>query len=271
MRYVDIERGLQRLLEDFGPPGGLREAKYPFWHLQFDDIWEVPERETLIVARGDRKRTKDVPAPILRAHDAHGGFPIDIYESLRARPDLVYRIAGLLLEANFPTSMHEDILDAVGMPWIEIRWMPPAVLLRPTRRPRDPEFRDMILGIYGHCCAMCGYDGRLGSRPLGIEAAHVKWHALGGPDQADNGLALCTFHHKALDYGALGIDEGYRIIVSENVHGGSEVTTWLLRFMDQPLRRPHSGQPGVAHEFIQWHREQVFHAPARTKSMSCAQ
>jgi uncharacterized protein len=69
------------------------------------------------------------------------------------------------------------------------------------RRRRDPRFREEILRIYERRCAVCGYDGRLGTTDLAIEAAHIKWHAAGGPDAAENGLALCSFHHVALEPG----------------------------------------------------------------------
>ena len=42
----------------------------------------------------------------------------------------------------------------------------------------------------------------LDQETLGIEAAHIKWHQAGGPDTEDNGLALCTLHHKRFDRGA---------------------------------------------------------------------
>lgn len=37
---------------------------------------------------------------------------------------------------------------------------------------------------------MCGHDGALGNVPAGLEAAHIRWHSQGGPDAAENGLAL---------------------------------------------------------------------------------
>lgn len=52
----------------------------------------------------------------------------------------------------------------------------------------------------------------------------------GGPDSEDNGVALCTLHHKAFDRGALGLDDDRRILVSEDVRGGQAVEAWLLRF-----------------------------------------
>lgn len=253
--YEALEGPLARLLDDYGPRRRhAHQPEYPFWNLQRDGIWEVPERAALLDAIRDRKRQKDVPPKILRAHRAHGGLSQELDQRLRGDVHLVHRIAGRLLSDNFPATLHEEILDAVGMPW---------VVIDPRRRKRNPEFRETILRIYEYRCAVCGYDGRLGNSPLNIEAAHVKWHAAGGPDTADNGLALCSFHHRALDRGALGIDESYQITISQEVNGGRAVSDLLLHFVGQPLLGPQQGQPRPAPRFLAWHREQVFRHPAR--------
>ena len=54
---------------------------------------------------------------------------------------------------------------------------------------------------------MCGFDGALGRYPVGIEAAHIRWHSQQGPDEITNALALCALHHALFDLGVLGITE----------------------------------------------------------------
>jgi putative restriction endonuclease len=61
---------------------------------------------------------------------------------------------------------------------------------------------------------MCGFDGAFGRYPVGIEAAHVRWHSQQGPDELANALALCALHHTLFDLGVLGITEDQRIRVS---------------------------------------------------------
>jgi hypothetical protein len=63
-------------------------------------------------------------------------------------------------------------------------------------------------------CAFCGCVGQLAGATVGIDAAHVRWFAFDGPDEPDNGLALCSLHHKLFDFGVLGLDDGHRIRVS---------------------------------------------------------
>ena len=60
-----------------------------------------------------------------------------------------------------------------------------------------------MLTAYEWRCAVCGLDVRLGSVSIILEAAHIKWHQAGGPDEESNGLALGVLHHKAFDLGAL--------------------------------------------------------------------
>jgi putative restriction endonuclease len=52
-----------------------------------------------------------------------------------------------------------------------------------------------MLVAYEQRCAVCGLDVWIGLVSIAIEAAHVRWHQAGGPDEGPNGLALCCPHH----------------------------------------------------------------------------
>jgi putative restriction endonuclease len=252
--FEELEEPLRQLLMDYGPPRKSFHPEYPFWHLQSDGLWEIPQVDELRADLERRSRHNNPPRSALLRVGAEGGLPRALYDQLRRRPDLVNEIAQRLLDDNWEPSVHEDILDAVGMLWIA------AVAVRSRR---SPAFRDTILRIYEHRCAVCGYDGMLGSAHLGIEAAHVRWHAAGGSDKEDNGLALCSFHHKALDLGAIGLDDDLHILVSQHIRGTQRVDEWLHRFSGLPLRPPQPGEPPPAAHNIRWHRTQVFRDPAR--------
>ena len=250
--FDQVDDVLRKLLMDFGPSRRSYHPEYPFWRLQNDgDLWDIPERERCLDARGDAKRTGDIPAGILRDCGARGGFTAEAHALLQGDPALVNRLAEQILVNHFEPSMHEDLLDAVGFPWTPV----------PGRR--DPEFRERIIRIYDHRCAVCGYDGKIGRTDLAIEAAHVKWHSAGGPDTDDNGLALCTLHHKVFDRGGIGIDEERRILVSQDVHGQTGTQELFFRHIGQPLRSPQSGQAPPAAVYIAWHRREVFREPPR--------
>jgi putative restriction endonuclease len=252
LSYAEVEPKLKQLLADFGPPRQTARPEYPFWRLQHDGIWEIPEADRL---EKDLTASGDVKVRALRTHGAKGGFTEALVAVLRRRPPLVNRIAALLLENNFPSSLHQQILDAVDFPWVTGQ-----------RSRRDPGFRTEILRIYEHRCAVCGYDARLGSSDLGLEAAHIKWHAAGGPDTPDNGLALCPFHHLALDRGALSLDDELTVLISKDVHGQNHLEDLLLRYAGKLIRRPQQGEPSPNSLYLQWHRREVFWAPARKVS-----
>lgn len=252
-----IEDDLGRLLAEFGPPRATR-PEYPFWHLQSDGLWEVPEREVLQADIDAAPHRNNPRLTVIRDVHARGGLPTDLYDTLRARPDLVNRIAQQLIENNWEPSFHDDILNAVGMPWVTVR----------RARRRDPAFRETILRIYEYRCAVCGYDALLGTTDLGLEAAHVHWHTHGGPDTEDNGLALCANHHKAFDRGALGLDGNHRVLVSQHVRDTQGARDWLLRFSGHALRGPQAGCPPPASHHVGWHRREVFREPARRASPS---
>ena len=125
-------------------------------------------------------------------------------------------------------------------------------------------FRDTILRIYSGRCALCGYDGQLGRAALGLEAAHVRWHAAGGADEPSNAVALCALHHKALDRGAISLDDGRRVVVPQHLRGNALIDELILRYAGNALQPPQRGcePPSLAN--IHWHRKEVFRPPARS-------
>lgn len=253
--YAETEGALRRLLNEFGPYRKSIHPEYPFWRLQNDgDFWEIPQRDEVLAALHGRKRVDDVPPSLLREHQVTGGFSQPIYDLLRRDHRLAKDIVARILQAHFPPSMHEAILDAVGMPLEEVV---------ASREARDPAFRDTIIRIYEHRCAICGFDGKLGMSDLALDAAHVMWRAAGGPDSEDNGLALCVLHHRLFDRGAIGISNDHHILVSQHVYGGNEVTQAVVRFAGELLRPPQPGGRPVAGKFIEWHYREVFRQPER--------
>lgn len=253
--FGEIEAPLTRLLVRFGPPRKAQHPEYPFGRLCTDGLWEIPDDGRL-----SRTRSGDLhKAPLIREKVA-GGFPSSIHRLLAGDPQLVGHVTQLVLQGHFPESLHDDIRNAVGL---RAEW-----IVRDTQAgARDPNFRSRVLQAYERRCAVCDYDLRLGEELLGLEAAHIRWHAAGGPDQVNNGLALCGFHHKALDRGAWGLeplDRGFRILVSSDAHGQSPALRWLRDYHGARLRPPLRGPDVPLPEHVRWHRRQVFRAPPLT-------
>jgi putative restriction endonuclease len=105
---------------------------------------------------------------------------------------------------------------------------------------------------------MCGFDGALGRYPVGIEAAHVRWHSQEGPDEIANALALCALHHALFDLGVVGITEDREICVSGLYVARNEAGRAVDALAGQPLRTPRLRRPTVDVMYISWHHRQVF-------------
>jgi len=104
-------------------------------------------------------------------------------------------------------------------------------------RPRRCRFAEEVLRAYAYQCAMCGFDGALGHYPVGIEAAHVRWHSQKGPDEITNALALCALHHALFDLGVLGITEERQICVSSLYVARNEAGRAVDALAGKPLAK----------------------------------
>ena len=263
VRFAEIENDLRQLLKRFGSPHGRNQPEFPFWHLQSDGLWEIPGGESLPKKKGG----SSVPAPALRKLDVRGGLPVGVDRLLRGDRELVETAAVTLLNGHFPHSFHTPIRDAVGLPET-MAMEPPASYGSASARKRGPKFRRAVLTAYERRCAICEFDVRLDDELLGLDAAHIKWHAAGGPDRVPNGLALCKLHHHALDRGAIGLDPaaslGFTLLVSQELSGTSEDFRRLVDAGGRPLRQPQDDSQLPNPGFVAWHRREVFRGEPRS-------
>lgn len=250
----DIEAPLEDLLRRFGPPRVRQQPAHPFERLPNDGLWEIPG------ATGRPGR------PLAEVRKLDGGFPADLHSLLQRDPELVERAASHILADHFPESLHQEIRDRVGL-FDSMVLEDEAIFGTKPRRSRDPRFREAVLTAYERRCAVCDYDIRLSDDLFGLDAAHIRWHSHGGPDTIPNGLALCAFHHRALDRGAIGLEReagaGFVLLVSRNLSGQGEVFRQLVDARGRPLRPPQERKFLPNAEFVAWHRKQVFRGEPR--------
>ena len=229
--FADVEGPLRGLLQRYGPTRRSYHPDNPFWYMRSDGLWEIPGGDALPKV-ANRKR------PVLGAlRKASGGLPEEIFRRLRQRPELLREVAQRILDEHFPSSYHEDLLAEVGLSLERAA--------TEKTRSRDPLFRPRVLNAYGYRCAVCGLDANLDGATIGLEAAHVRWHSHGGPDEVSNGLALCPLHHKAFDVGAIGLVEDRTVAVSSRLHGGESVDDLLGQYHGRALHGPVHGAESV--------------------------
>ncbi|HCB34850.1 MAG TPA: restriction endonuclease [Acidimicrobiaceae bacterium] len=255
--FVDYEPEMRNLLAEFGPPQDELRTHSPFHWLQCDKLWNVATEEGI--------PSKPARATLLRAK-AVGQLNSKFEKRLGCSSSLLYDVAEELLIANWPESLHDAICEAVGL-WLIRHEMEAArerarsvrATATPAKRRRDPQFRSDVLHAYLHRCAMCGWDAKLGDRPVGLEAVHVRWWAHGGPNATQNALCLCSIHQELFDRGALGITDDRRVVVSDQFAGSGDPVVAMVgsrrgRKLILPQRKEH--QPKS--DYLSWHRTHVF-------------
>jgi putative restriction endonuclease len=253
LAYTEIEGAMKGLLEDFGPPRQSYHPEYPFFHLQNDGVWELATDGNIQLPM-DRQLPS---AGVFQDYRVQGGFPDPVFRTLRDDPEAVREVAHLMLAGHFPETLHEDILQAVGLD-LEAPGASPA-----SNRIRDPKFRHEVLTAYGYRCAVCGLKIEMQDKTVAIEAAHIKWHQAGGPDHTANGLALCTLHHKLFDVGAFTLNHDLLVSVSSMANGNEGFQRWLLDFNGAAIRPPSMTDFYPKGDFLAWHVREVFKGEGR--------
>lgn len=253
--YSEVDEQLKPLLLEFGPERKSCHTEYPFQRLANDGIWELRNAENLVA----RASNSDIKKSELLKHHVEGGFTQEVFDTLSSHPALISELAVEILNQHFPETFYADLLDAVGL---ELRFE------QALRRRRDPAFRERVLMAYEYRCAVCGYDLRLGTMHVALEAAHIKWHQAGGPDLETNGLALCSLHHKLFDRGAFTLTDELQFCVSQKANGSKGLHEWLTSFHGLVLKAPQSRDYLPLNEHLDWHRNEVFHGPGRTADAS---
>ncbi len=249
--FQEAEKPLEELMTKFRL-GERAEPKLPFVHLAANpELWTVEDSNgSNVYEMGKDQRRK-----IGFLRDGVTGELSAEFVAALEEPKVLESVVAVLLHTDFPETTHQGILDEVNLSG--------HVLLK--QAVRDPHFRKSVMLAYEFRCAFCGYDGRINSRPVGIEAAHVKMHSKGGPDDVSNGIALCSLHHLLFDSGVLSLSDEMVALVSQYfLESSHDTAPSVTELVGQPMRHPQSGYELPAAEFLRWHRENLFTEPARS-------
>jgi len=150
----------------------------------------------------------DIPpkASLIRS-DAAGRIPPRYsYQALRTRQELTiqsHNLSFLTLSLSGKT-VQEDILESLRI--IDNPISSEKVMIE---TPNSGTRSCLPMSI---AAAVCGFNVRIGNVVVALEAAHIKWHQAGGADIQENGLSLCSLHHKLFDRGAFTVDADWCIV-----------------------------------------------------------
>ena len=251
--FGEIEGALNRLIGRYGLPDSRENAYLPFWHLRNDGLWQIDRPELVrTTTRGDAYISD------LREHDIRGGLTQGFIYALDSNPDFTWRVVAGLLSDYFPPSLHQDILESVGLVGKVVPSWQVDTMTRPDTR--DPRFREVVLQAYKSRCALCEFDVQVAGQPIGIEAAHIKWHCAKGPARVENGMAMCVLHHKFFDAGLFTVLRDLTVLVG-GLASGDSVEESLNKYGGSVLRViPERSDQRPAAGFLRWHERTVFKA-----------
>ena len=263
VEYVTVHDELARLLKKFGRPRKRQKPYEPFWRMQKDGVWHIPEAD-----RVTEHSNGSVSPTELSKLQISGGLPIPIFNLFREDRTIALKVSQELVRAHFPETLQRSVLEAtLGESLYDNdmnvdRKVDNSELLESvrSRRRRNPVFRRNVLKAYRYRCAICCYSLEF---PLeewpALEAAHIKWHSHHGPDETQNGLSLCALHHELFDWGAFTVLPGSFdvIVASQLIDQGAK--KWVQDFHGRPLSvQADQDTDCPAPEFLKWYAKNVF-------------
>lgn len=238
----EIDKPLVDLLKRFGPIRQSYNSTYPFWRLLNDKFWTLKNASFIL----PRKSNTDPTKSELLKNNVFGGFDDDAYGLLKNNKSLISDLINNVLDDCFPESISQQICDHIGFE------------NTPQTRPRDPKFRMGVLRAYGYRCAVCQMDIRVDTISICLEAAHIRWKQYGGPCSVNNGLCLCSLHHRAFDMGAIAIDDNFKILLSSSLNGGALTDELFYKYDGNEIFKPKNELFLPAINYIKWHRKEIF-------------
>lgn len=248
--FEDTVSSLVRLLSLYGPRAAKDNPTDPFWRLANDGIWENPELLQLPLQNHYSQK-------FLTENKVRGGFTDDVYNMLKSNPDMVEKMASKLLATHFKPSQWESIRDDISLDTEPQSYYYIQKLAR-----RDGKFREKVLSAYNYRCAICGFNLQLYDKHIALEAAHIRWFEASGPNTENNGLALCSTHHKLLDSGVIGISDDRKLVVSDAIECKGNSIELVNSLHQQELLPPTLPEYIPKLEHIRWQRKQVFKGSA---------
>jgi hypothetical protein len=176
----------------------------------------------------------------------------------------LFRIRGLEwgeISTLLGIGLSDDLLEtALRLESLE-QWAPfvteNRAVYQVSRQKRDAAFRSIVLGNYGHTCAVTGQ--RFHS-PHHVEAdgAHIIGKDVRGTDDPRNGIALSKSAHWAFDRGLFTISDQYEVIVNPKISGVSSTRFPALELDRRKISLPSDSCYWPHPDALAWHKQEKF-------------
>jgi putative restriction endonuclease len=157
--------------------------------------------------------------------------------------------------------LSDDLLEtALRLESLE-QWTPfvaeDRAVYRVSRQKRDAAFRAIVLGNYGHTCAVTG-QRFYSPRHVEADGAHIIGKEVRGTDDPRNGIALSKSAHWAFDRGLFTISDQYEVIVNPRISAASTARFPAIELDRQKILLPADSCYWPHPDALTWHRLEVF-------------
>lgn len=237
----------------------------PFFHLKGDKFWHLqakPGYESVVSSKVRLGSTRAIREFIQYAY-----FDTELFELLQD-PTSREALINVLVETWFPSKKKEierllkidsfqdfqNLLKEKG----GVVYTVEELQDEDQFIVRDAAFRKIVISAYDYRCAFCGLRVISPLSEFIVDGAHIKPFAQFYDDQFNNGVALCKNHHWAFDRGWFGIDENYRIVVSQGLQEDSPHAKAIKEFHGQKIFLPGMEIYFPRVDALQWHFKNVY-------------
>jgi putative restriction endonuclease len=192
-----------------------------------EPVWEV------LKVPANRKALME--AVVQTYFPQYGKEPGSVYETVRNEVQTTLRLKDL--------QMADFRLD-----WTGIR----------ADKKRDISFREGILFLYDHSCAVCRMRLKATTGNTIVDASHIAPFSQFQNDDLRNGIALCKTHHWLFDEGLISLSKDHTVLVSNVLHENHPTEWFITQYRGMRVRLPADGRFHPHHEAMAWHRENVY-------------
>jgi putative restriction endonuclease len=234
----------------------------PFYHLRGDGFWHL-------YAKGSQHKLKTPSITMLAQCFYYAYLDKRLFEILR-NPTHCHLLKEVLLETYFPTTKYcytnnnkygkqLDLLEQSILEESSVVYKEKFVHIdEEDQFRRGAMFQRTIPRIYDYVCSISRLriDPKQGGQM--IDACHIRQFSETRDDTISNGFSLSPTVHRAFDRGLIGIDDNYRIIISDALNENVENPFNLSQLEGNRILLPKEKNylPSLAN--FEWHREHIF-------------
>lgn len=216
----------------------------------------MTDRQPLLVLRQVSDKTS-------REGSSHRLLGLGLVEDFDSNAS-VFRIRGLdwgEISAFLGIGLSDELVEtALRLESLE-QWTPfvaeNRAVYKVSREKRDAAFRGIVLGNYGHTCAVTGQRFH-SARHVEADGAHIIGKDVRGTDDPRNGIALSKSAHWAFDRGIFTISDQYEIIVNPKVASANVARFPALELDRQKILLPPDMCYWPHPEALAWHKQEIF-------------